>query len=172
MNHQTVNGKKKFTNELCTTKSYIVAICFKQSKTLTQTKCKQQITHYTTCTFKFGVFRAQLYTCRENCVVLNWFHRLSHRRKYNSNCWAHCLNSVLMVFNYHYACVNANQLRTSTCYYMHECQDSFIQCPASRGFVSIQIPWFYSPLLRITKTVQHTSAQFISTFSALILAND
>ena len=77
----------------------------------------------------------------------------------------------LMFFNtYSWYCVNGNQLSTPTCYYMHECQDSLIQCSTLRVFVSLPIPWIYSSLLWTTKTVQHTSAQSISTFSALILA--
>jgi len=37
-------------------------------------------------------------------------------------------------------CVNAYQLPTPTFYYMHECQDSLIQCYTSMSFVSIPIP--------------------------------
>ena len=82
----------------------------------------------------------------------------------------HCLNRVLMVCNYYsWYCVNANQLPTPT-FYMHECQDSLIQCSTSRVCVSIQIPCIYLSLLWTTVTVQHTSAQSIITFSALILA--
>mgnify|MGYP007133209752 CR=1 FL=1 len=81
--------------------------------------------------------------------------------------------AFLMVFNYYsWYCVNANQLPTPTFYYMHECQDSLIQCSTTRVFVSIPTPWIYSSLLWTTEIVQHTSAQSMSTFSALILAGD
>ena len=80
---------------------------------------------------------------------------------------------VLMVFNYYsWYCVNANQLPIPTFWYLHECQNSLIQCSTSKVIVSIQIPWIYSSLLWTTETVQHTSAQSIGTFSALILARD
>jgi len=67
-------------------------------------------------------------------------------------------------------CVKANQQPTPPFYYMHECQNSLIQCFTSTVFVSIPIPWIYSLVLWTTETVQHTSAQYICTVSALILA--
>jgi len=72
---------------------------------------------------------------------------------------------LLMVFNYYsWYCVNANQLPTTT----------FSTCTHVKihafNVPSIAIPWFYSPLLWTTETVQHTSAQSISIYSALILA--
>jgi len=79
----------------------------------------------------------------------------------------------LMVFNYHsWYCVNSGQLPTPIFDYMHDSQDSVIQCSTSRGFVSIPIPWIYSSVLWTTETVKHTSSQSNSTFSALILAGD
>jgi len=68
--------------------------------------------------------------------------------------------------------VYANQLPAPTFYYMHECQDSLIQCSTSRAFCvdsnSLNLLLFGMNNI----TVQHTSAQFISTFGALILAGD
>ena len=90
-----------------------------------------------------------------------------------SDLWyRHLLTGFLMVFNYYsWYCVNANQLPTPPFYYMHECQDSLIQC-LTRFIVSIPISWIFSWKLWTTETAQHTSAQSISTFSALILAGD
>ena len=91
----------------------------------------------------------------------------------NHSAYSSAWTGFLMVFNYYsWHCVNANQLPTPTQFYMPECQNSQIQSSTSRVFVSIPIPWIYSSLLWTTKTVQHTSAQSISTFSALILAGE
>ena len=47
----------------------------------------------------------------------------------------------LKVFNYYSGyCVKANQQPTPPFYYMHECQNSLIQCFTSTVFVSIPIP--------------------------------
>ena len=53
-----------------------------------------------------------------------------------------------------------------------QCQDSLIQCSILRAFVSIPIHWIHSSLLWTTETVQHTSAQSISTVSTWLLAGD
>ena len=53
-----------------------------------------------------------------------------------------------------------------------QCQDSLIQCSILRAFVSIPIHWIHSSSLWTTETVQHTSAQSISTVSTWLLAGD
>jgi len=55
--------------------------------------------------------------------------------------------------------VNANQLFTLTCYHIHECQDSLIQCSIFSFFVSVPIHWIYLSLLWTPEAVQHISAQ-------------
>ena len=94
------------------------------------------------------------------------------RRLHNSKCWWHCLNSV---FNVCFSIIiyDTVYMLIPIFYFMHECQDSLIQCSISRFFVSFPIPWIYSSsLLWTAETVQHTSTQYIITFSALILAGD
>ena len=73
---------------------------------------------------------------------------------------------LLVFIFYLWYSVNGNPLPRPTFNYMHECQDSLIQYSSSRVFVSIPTYWMYSSVLWTTETVQHTSAQFISTFTA------
>ena len=73
--------------------------------------------------------------------------------------------SFLMVFNYYsWYCVHANQLPTPTFYYMHQCQDSLIQCSTSRCFVSII--WIYSCVMnnRTSSTCFGTVHQHVHCF--------
>ena len=102
------------------------------------------------CNIKDGVLQHLVHLTKVK--KRNWIHNQSA-----DSTWT----GFLMVFNYYsWYCVNANQLLTPTFYYMHDCQDSLIQCFTWRIFVSIPIQF------------QHTSAQSISTLSALILARD
>ena len=57
-------------------------------------------------------------------------------KRQNQNADSTAWTEFLMVFNYYsWYCVNANQLPSPTFYYMHECQDSLIQCSTVQGFL-------------------------------------
>ena len=64
---------------------------------------------------------------------MNNINRTSTTQSADSTAWTRFL-TVLDYLSWN--CVNANQLPNPTFYYMHECQDSFIQCSTSNGFLS------------------------------------